>query len=267
MESNFGIKDLYQASLIATQTTKIGNRIFFEGEPVLVFNEVQLMEINEKTKLAAARGGFHNPALIVWESKEPLMFSLTQGVISKLGLSILIGAELISKNDDIVIHKNEDELELDGHGDVELKFSPLLDKPYFCYLKDGGALQDKIECSITNNILHCGIENANKVVFISYYFIYNGMSTTFKVDHRSFLGAFAFEGRFYSKDNVSGLNVTNILTIPKVSVISNLNFTMGEKANPLLSSFFFSALPFLNNESKNEVLNIVQLNEDIDATL
>lgn len=266
MENNFGIKELYHASLNVLNTTKIGNRIFLPGESLIIFNNVQLMELNEKTKLVYARGGRSNPALVCWESKDPVVLGLSQGTVTQTAFSILTGAKLITSDDPIIITKYEHNLELDDSGNVELAYTPNLDKPYFCYEEVNNCVQDKIDCTIVGKILQCGQASAGKNVMVKYSFDYYERTTIYKVDRRDLSAAFSFEGRYYSKSASTGLCVTNILTIPKVSVISNLRMTLGEKANPLMSTFYMTCLSSPSPEG-NKVLDIVQLDTDVDSIL
>jgi hypothetical protein len=75
---------------------------------------------------------------------------------------------------------------------------------------------------------------------------------------------FTLEGKFYSKDENEGQNYTNILYMPKVRIVSNINLRLGERADPTVSTFNIVGLPDVVGNKKDVIVEIIKLGEDID---
>ena len=87
------------------------------------------------------------------------------------------------------------------------------------------------------------------------------------IQKERFNGLFTLEGKFYSKDENDGLNYTNLIYMPKVRVVSDINLRLGERADPTVSVFNIIAMPDRAEESENLLMKIVRLDEDIDADI
>ena len=55
--------------------------------------------------------------------------------------------------------------------------------------------------------------------------------------------------------------------MPKVRIVSNINLRLGERADPTVSTFNIVGLPETVGDKKNMILEIVRLDEDIDADI
>jgi hypothetical protein len=78
---------------------------------------------------------------------------------------------------------------------------------------------------------------------------------------------FILEAKFYSKDENEGQNYTNILYMPKVRIVSNINLRLGERADPTVSTFNIIGLPETDGEYKNLIMRITHLGQDIDVDI
>ena len=67
MNSEFGLKELYDLTLKATFPIEMDGRKFETGEVIARFDKIQLANFREVTSRVSANGGKSNPALIVWE--------------------------------------------------------------------------------------------------------------------------------------------------------------------------------------------------------
>ena len=106
----------------------------------------------------------------------------------------------------------------------------------------------------------------NKEYMIDYYYQYENEALVYTVEKERFNGLFTLEGKFYSKDETKGMNYTNIIYMPKVRVVSDINLRLGEKADPTISVFNIIGLPETQTGNKNGlILEITHLNENIDA--
>lgn len=261
----FGIKELYEATLKATYPMKIGEKEYEVGENILFFENLQISGISQQASVVAARGGQGNFSRIVWENYNDLTISINAGVISKNGLSNLLNTGAISTNN-LLVPKNL-YIDLDENGEYEIEDSNL-EQPIFVYLKDtDGVLVKTSSYTITNGLLKC-TDGENKEGFISYYYNYEDEGKRLSINKSRFNGVLRFEGKAYYKDTDAGVQKTALFVAPKVKIISNLHFMLGEKANPLLSIFNMVAMP--GKVYKNEddlIIDIQLLDSDIDSNI
>ncbi|MBO7535658.1 MAG: hypothetical protein J6T34_00765 [Bacilli bacterium] len=76
------------------------------------------------------------------------------------------------------------------------------------------------------------------------------------------------EGKFYSKDENEGMNYTNLIYMPKVRIVSDINLRLGERADPTMSVFNIIAMPEnVGGNKKSLILEITRLSEDIDGNI
>ena len=97
----------------------------------------------------------------------------------------------------------------------------------------------------------CSKESARNLIYTIYKERFNGL--------------FSLEGKFYSKDENEGYNYTNIIYMPKVRIVSDINLRLGERADPTVSTFNIIGLPDNSNVSKrNMIVEITRLGVDLD---
>lgn len=261
----FGIKELYEATLKATYNMKIGKKNYEAGENILFFEKLQIGNISQESSVVAAKGGKSNLTRIVWENYSDLIISINAGVVSKSGLSSLLSTGVVDSSV-LAVPKNL-RIEFDGDGKYDLGDIDL-NSPVFVYVQDtNGVLVKTSNYTITNGLLECD-DAAYKQGFISYYYSYEDGGERLSIDKGRFNGVFRFEGKAYYKDTDAGVQKTALFVAPKVSVISNLRFMLGEKANPLLSTFNMVAIP--GKVFKNEddlIIDIQLLDSDIDSDI
>ena len=107
----------------------------------------------------------------------------------------------------------------------------------------------------------------SKTYFFDYYYRYGKEAITYLIEKERFNGTFSLEGKFYTKDENVGLNTTNILYMPKVRIMSNINLRLGERADPTVAAFNIIAMPQMTEDSRYEVMKIIRLGEDIDGDI
>ena len=101
---------------------------------------------------------------------------------------------------------------------------------------------------------------------MDYYYEYKDEALVYTIQKERFNGLFTLEGKFYSKDENGGLNYTNLIYMPKVRVVSDINLRLGERADPTTSVFNIIGLPEnVGGNRKSMILEITRLSEDIDA--
>ena len=104
---------------------------------------------------------------------------------------------------------------------------------------------------------------------LDYYYEYEKDKETliYLIEKERFNGTFLLEAKFYMKDENEGFDYTNILVMPKVRVVSNINLRLGERADPTVSVFNVIAMPEKTEDSNSAIMKIIHLNEDLDADI
>ena len=293
MDQYFGHKELYEVVLRAKVPMQFGDRYIEADEPVLYFNDINMSLLTEQNRPVFARGGWANMPRVIWDERTEVQFAMTDGVMSSVGMSILLGANVVSEQDKtpLYIHMTEGPLETtlgdNGKPYVDLKHHPVDTsiKKTFIFDYERDAIQEKIygkripivdpfddtqtipriELYKDKNLL-VPAEN-NRKYMIDYYYKYEDKALIYSVQRERFNGLFTLEGKFYSKDENEGKNYTNLLYMPKVRVVSSINLRLGERADPTVSTFNIIGLPETVGDSKNLIMEITRLGEDIDADI
>ena len=298
MDQYFGHKELYEAVLRAKTPMQFGDRYIEADEPVLYFDSIKMSLLTEQNRPVFARGGWANMPRVIWDDRQEVQFQIVDGVMSSVGMSILLSANVMSQKDrqPLYIHMKEEpqisghyEREIDGEIKrfpyVELKHKPIFypEKKLFIFNYDRNAIQQKLygefeEIKDAWDISHYRIilsqdknftepaENDRKYV-IDYYYKYEDEALIYSVQKERFNGLFTLEGKFYSKDENEGQNYTNVLFMPKVRIVSNINLRLGERADPTVSTFNIIGLPETVGDQKNLIMEITRLGQDIDADI
>lgn len=304
----FGHKELYEVVLRAKTPMQFGDRRVEAQEPVLYFNNVNMSLLSEQNRPVFARGGWANMPRVIWDERSEVQFQMVEGVMSSTGMSILLGANVISEQqraDPIYVPMKEDfnrdnlkevikewdeEIVEDGETKTvhikksfpcaELKHLPVFypEKKTFIFYADRNAIQGKVYGEYKPEVDPFGVthycvlltlnkENTepaeiNRKYTIDYYYKYEEKALIYSVKKERFNGLFTLEAKFYSKDENDGLNYTNVLFMPKVRVVSNINLRLGERADPTVSTFNIIGLPETVGEQKNLIMEITRLNQN-----
>lgn len=268
----FGTKELYEVSLKANTQMNFGERKIEKGEPVLYFEKVNMAVLSEQSRPIMARGGWGNMPRVIWEDRSEMTFTLSEGVMSPVGMSILTSSKMLTKekahNGNLYIPKKEGPFELDTFKkNYILSYEPAREKNIFCYEYENDVIQKKVNFSLDGKILTIEDGDINKNYLIDYYFRYGESALCYLIEKERFNGTFLLEAKFYTKDENDGINVTNIITMPKVRVVSDINLRLGERADPTTSVFNIIAMPDKTDASRELIAEIVRLGEDIDADI
>jgi hypothetical protein len=107
----YGIREICDVVLKAKASQKLGNKIFYKGEPVLYFDTLKTSTMEGAATTVYAQGGSGNSRLVAWEGERTVTFTMEDALISPVGFSILSGAGLIeadsTKGVTIKVHKTE----------------------------------------------------------------------------------------------------------------------------------------------------------------
>ena len=121
----FGVREICDVVLKAKTAQKIGNKIFYAGEPVCYFDTLKTSSMEGAATTVYAQGGRGNARLVAWEGERTVTFTMEDALISPEGFMILSGAGLIdaSKDKPIYQHVTEtvDASDIDASGEGVLK--------------------------------------------------------------------------------------------------------------------------------------------------
>ena len=299
MDQYFGHKELYQVVLRAKTPMQFGNRRIEADEPVLYFDDINMSLLTEQNQPVFARGGYENMPRVIWDERSEVQFQMTDGVMSSVGMSILLSANVLSEQDKnpLYISMKEGPLspiytykkEINGveieFPCIELRHRPIgyPTKKIFIFEYSRNAIQKKCYgewVQVTDgydNVHDClalsydknlsdPVKKSREFV-VDYYYQYEDEALIYSVEKERFNGLFTLEAKFYSKDENEGRNYTNVLYMPKVRIVSNINLRLGERADPTVSTFGIIGLPETVGDQKNLIMEITRLGEDIDADI
>lgn len=293
IDQYFGHKELYEVALKAKVPLKFGNRYIEEGEPVLYFENVNMSTLNESNSAIFARGGWANQPRVTWEDRSEVVFQMTEGVMSSVGMGILLSANVTSNNieEPMIVNKREGPYaltELTINNELERGFyishKPIMypKKKIFIMAYSRHAVQEKVYGKLIERDTPLGKSyfisvyqdknltipvDINKEYVVDYYYEYGDEALIYTIQKERFNGLFTLEAKFYSKDENEGINYTNVLYMPKVRVVSNINLRLGERADPTVSTFNIIGLPENVGTNKDLIVEIRRLGQDIDTDI
>lgn len=296
LDQNFGHKELYSVALRAKTPMQFGNRYIEAQEPVLYFDSVQMSLLTEQNRPIFARGGWANMPRVIWDERSEVSFQMVDGVMSSAGFSILLGANVVSEEQNQPLYINmREEVEPLGitykENDkqfplIEIKHKPVMypvkklfiftyirntiqQKIYGKYIETEpdalGIIHHRMALALDKNFEEPAENDGNYV--IDYYYKYEDEALIYSVNKERFNGLFTLEAKFYSKDENEGMNYTNVLYMPKVRIVSNINLRLGERADPTVSTFNIIGLPETVGDQKNLIMDITRLGQNIDADI
>lgn len=287
----FGVKELYEVVLRAKVPMQFGSRYIEEGEPVLYFENVSLATLDERSTPIFARGGWANLPRVIWEDRDAVQFVLSEGVMSSISMGVLLSAVTTApvKDEPLLIAKREGPMTLNDRHELFLEHWPTLNKQKKCFIfeYDRNVAQKKvygrrifehkdpfdesqslpcIQVYTDKNLTQ--LAEGNKEYIVDYYYEYNNDALIYTIQKERFNGLFTLEGKFYSKDENDGLNYTNLIYMPKVRVVSDINLRLGERADPTVAVFNIIGMPEnVGDNKKSMILEITRLSDDIDDNI
>lgn len=297
MDQYFGHKELYEVVLRAKTPMQFGNRYIEADEPVLYFDNVNMSLLTEQNRPVFARGGWANMPRVIWDERSEVQFQMVEGVMSSVGMGILLSANVMSEQDrnPLYINKREGPYYTVGTYEkdnqeipyIELEQPPVFypDKKIFIFEFDRKSVQKKVYGEFKEQykdglgVEHHNVlglfadknlitpaENDRKYV-IDYYYKYEDEkgALIYSVQKERFNGLFTLEAKFYSKDENEGYNYTNVLFMPKVRIVSDIRLRLGERADPTVSTFNIIGLPETVGDQKNLIMEITRLGKSEDA--
>ena len=298
MVTRFGSREICDVTFKAlTNNQKVGNKEFKAGQPVFVIDTATTSNMEQASTTVYAQGGKGYNRLIAWEGEKTLTFTVTDALMSPLGLAVLTGAGLAEDADVKHIHVTYDvAIGNDGNGEITAeKLAAELGlpkdstievcndtelKPYATILDGNGAVvgwADDIELSGTNsttlnNIIEVASEkplkvksvlSKNKTIKLDFYVRMTTGATEITVAPDDFGGYFYVEADTLYR-NQDGKDMAATITFPKVKIQSGFTLTMAPNGDPSTFDFVMDAFPAYTyfDQTKKVVCDITIVSGD-----
>ena len=298
MVTRFGSREICDVTFKAlTNNQKVGNKEFKAGQPVFVIDTATTSNMEQASTTVYAQGGKGYNRLIAWEGEKTLTFTVTDALMSPLGLAVLTGAGLSEDADVKHIHVTYDvaingegngvitaeklaaELGLPKNSTIEVCNDTEL-KPYATILDGNGAVvgwADDVELSGTdsttlNNIIEVASEKplnvkstlgAGKTIKLDFYVRMTIGATEITVAPDDFGGYFYVEADTLYR-NQDGKDMAATITFPKVKIQSGFTLTMAPNGDPSTFDFVMDAFPAYTyfDQTKKVVCDITIVSGD-----
>ena len=263
MNTEFGLKELYDLTLKATYPIEMEGRVFEAGEVIARFDKIQIANFREITSRINSTGGQGNCTHVIWEDPKEIQLGFTQGIFSKRQFALLSNANLIKTAPENKILLSAHFVgESDESGKIQLDRIGVTN----VFVYDAKTF-NKIEPIILD--LEKGaliIDEGYKDVEIDYQYYYTNGYTNMILGQKLIGGFLQLEGKTRVKDDITGKTRTAILRIPRLKLVSDLSMRLGREAGPLLANFAAIGYPIGNGKDK-KVMELLFLNDDIDAEM
>ena len=101
----FGVREICDVTFKATaENQKVGTKTFKKYQPVFTIDTAQTSNMEQASTTVYAQGGKGYNRLIAWEGEKTLTFTVTDALMSPMGLAVLTGAGLINADKDNTVH-------------------------------------------------------------------------------------------------------------------------------------------------------------------
>ena len=294
----YGIREICEVVLKAKANQKIGNKMFYKGEPVIYFDSLKTSTMEGAATTVYAQGGRGNSRLIAWEGERTVTFTMEDALISTTGLLILTGAGLIEPTEGkpIPVHCVEtvaDEKVVKGTNEVTITLSKDVsvdpDATIYVMLKDGDRIISEPyiatakstapivgeDGEITPAVYSKEIViksstgytpdltkfagNGRDVVVVDYYTDKTGGVQQIEITPDKFGGNFYLEASTLFRDT-NGSDMPAEFIIPNCKVQSNFTFSMASSGDPSTFTFTMDAFPdYTRFDPTKKVLSVIQV--------
>ena len=279
----FGVREIVDVVFKATANNqKIGDRYFKKYQPVFMIDTATTSSLEQATTTVYAQGGKGYARLIAWEGEKTMTFTVTDALMSPMGLAVLTGAGLIKPNKENQAHVHTTiNVTTDSEGKATISVDDLNEEyglnaddyvicgsidMYATELDGSGAGIDWFDnvniispAVDDNGYVHIdrkdsdtatfAIKNtdgnaaANTTVQLDFYVIMNNALTEVQIEPESFGGYFYIEAQTLFRREDTGKDMAAELIIPKAKVQSAFTFTMAASGDPSTFDFVMDAMP------------------------
>ena len=278
----FGVREIVDVVFKATENgQKVGTETFNKYQPVFMIDTATTSSLEQATTVVYAQGGKGYARLIAWEGEKTMTFTVTDALMSPMGLAVLTGAGLIRPADTpdksmhvhMTINKN---LDADGTATVTLgdlqeetglnnatKFAVCATIDAYATKLDGsGAGIDWFDSvsvdGDSKTADYINVDSSNSAVFtvsdekaknatvqLDFYLIMNNPNAVQEIviEPGSFGGYFYVEAQTLFRREDSGQDMAAEIIIPKAKIQSAFTFTMAASGDPSTFDFVMDAMP------------------------
>ena len=277
----FGVREIVDVVFKAADTMKVGSKIFKKYQPVFTIDTATTSSLEQATTTVYAQGGKGNARLIAWEGEKTMTFTVTDALMSPMGLKVLTGAGLINPANDkpTHVHMTINKMLLDGVANITL--DDLINETgldtatsfQVCNLKDVQPYATKLDGSgagidwysnvaltaeegaefveVTANkpaVFTVKDDNGNLAegtVQLDFYLIFNNKNamTEVQIGPDAFGGFFYIEAQTLFRREDNGKDMAAEIIIPRAKVQSAFTFTMAASGDPSTFDFVMDAFP------------------------
>ena len=277
----FGIREICDVVFKAKANMKVGNKVFYKGEPVIYFDSLKTSTLEGAATTVYATGGKGNARLMAWEGEKTLTFTMEDALISPIGISILAGAELIESGAEqtIYVHATEitNKVTKDTNNNnvtIELDQVPAKQGEVYVMLMENGSVISEPYIGTVNGtaatVTIAATENyapkledieTNATVLVDYYVAKttSGAAQQIDITPDKFGGNFYIEGSTLFRDQATSVDMPAEIIIPNGKVQSNFSFAMASSGDPSTFTFTVDALAdYTKFDTKKKVLAAIQ---------
>ena len=129
----FGVREIVDVVFKATEDgQRIGTKTFKKYQPVFMIDTATTSSLEQATTTVYAQGGKGYARLIAWEGEKTMTFTVTDALMSPMGLAVLTGAGLINPGKDGAeqahFHLTINGRVKNDNGEVDIKFEDIRDE-------------------------------------------------------------------------------------------------------------------------------------------
>ena len=282
----FGVREICDVVFKAKTNQKIGNKIFYKGEPVIYFDSLKTSTLEGAATTVYAQGGRGNARLVAWEGERTLTFTMEDALISPLGFMILSGAGLVEGTEEkkINVHVTET-VPLKEANKIVVEEEPSNAAGadiYVMVLEDGevasepyigtkGAKGEDGKWTIEVKKADAGDGKtydpgegikAGAVVIVDYYTEKGKGASQIEITPDKFGGNFYIEASTLFRTK-AGVDMPAEFIIPNGKIQSNFTFTMASSGDPSTFTFTVDAFPdYTRFDKTKRVMAAIQIIEE-----
>lgn len=279
----FGVREICNVAFkCKADNTKIGDRTFMKDELVIYFDTCKTSSLEGSATDVFAQGGRGNPKLVTWSGEKEMKFTFEDALISPLGLSILVGANLTTSEDyfhHVFIKGRAAGEEGTATIDISDEITELAGADAdLCDGTTGGTEADKaakpkvyetdeagseIGTAVTGTTVAENVISGATLVGGNYYYIdgyvkVSGSSLQITAD--KFSDYFYIEAETLFRREADGVDRPAQFVIPKGKVSSNFNIAMANSGDPSTFSFEVTAMPdYIKFDKTKKVLCAINI--------
>ena len=294
----FGVREIVDVVFKAADDMKVGSKIFKKYQPVFMIDTATTSSLEQATTTVYAQGGKGNARLIAWEGEKTMTFTVTDALMSPMGLRTLTGAGLINPASDKPLHVHITLNKMLSNGVAQVTLADLIDEtgldtatsfqvcnladvqPYATKLDGSGAgidWYDNVKLTAEEGAEFVEVNGTTPAVFtvkdaagelasgtvqLDFYLIVNNKNamTEIQIGPENFGGFFYVEAQTLFRREDSGKDMAAEIIIPKAKVQSAFTFTMAASGDPSTFDFVMDAFPaYTRFDSTKKQMCVIQV--------